>query len=318
MATLVPTRAATARTSRVLQALTSPALALALAALFWSSNFVAARGLRELVDPLTLNFVRWLIALALLAPFVWRGTDFAVVRREWRLILALGATGLAGFQTLTFHALQSTTATNALLVLSLVPIVTLFGSCLIWSERPVARQIAGSAISIVGAAVLITRGDIAGILAGGVNPGDLWMLLGVFLWSAYTLLLRVRPADLPLPATLAASAAAALALMALPLALLAPTPLAALVSPSVLLGIGYIAVSSVIPFLLWLRGVARIGPARAGQFLHLMPVFGAGLAFVVLGEMPMPAQIAGAALVLAGLAVFERIRPTALMDGRFR
>jgi drug/metabolite transporter (DMT)-like permease len=81
-----------------------------------------------------------------------------------------------------------------------------------------------------------------------------------------------------------------------------------------LLGIGYIAVSSVIPFLLWLRGVARIGPARAGQFLHLMPVFGAGLAFVVLGEMPMPAQIAGAALVLAGLAVFERIRPASPIE----
>jgi drug/metabolite transporter (DMT)-like permease len=317
MATLITTRAATADPPRVSEALTSPALALALAALFWSSNFVAVRALRGQIDPLTLNFLRWLVALALLAPFVWR-TDFAILRREWRLMLALGATGLAGFQTLTFHALQSTTAANALLVLSLAPIVTLFGSCLIWGERPSRRQVTGAAISIVGAAVLITRGDVSDILARGLNAGDLWMLLGVVMWSAYTLLLRLRPADLPLPVTLAASAAAALALMAAPLALLAPTPLAALASPSVLLSIGYIAVFSVIPFLLWLRGVARIGPARAGQFLHLMPVFGAGLAFVVLGEVPMPAQIAGAALVLAGLAVFERLRPTALMVEKLR
>ncbi|HEX2115157.1 MAG TPA: DMT family transporter, partial [Alphaproteobacteria bacterium] len=117
----------------------------------------------------------------------------------------------------------------------------------------------------------------------------------------------------PLPATLAASAAAALALMAPPLVLLRPTPIAALASPSVLLSIGYIALfASVVAFLLWLRGVARLGPARAGQFLHLMPVFGAALAFVFLGEVPTPVQIAGAALVLSGLAVFERGRPTTL------
>ncbi|HEX2113935.1 MAG TPA: DMT family transporter, partial [Alphaproteobacteria bacterium] len=167
----------------------SPALALALAALLWSGNFVAGRGLRGQVDPLTLNFLRWLIAFAIIVPFVWRRGDFPVLRREWRLVLALGATGLAGFHTLTYYALQSTTAANALLMLSLVPIVTLLGSSLFWGERPTVRQTIGAMISIIGAAVLITRGDIAGVLAGGLNDGDLWMLFGVVIWAAYTLLL---------------------------------------------------------------------------------------------------------------------------------
>lgn len=290
-----------------------PALALALAALFWSGNFVAGRSLRGQIDPLTLNFLRWLLALVLIVPFVWRQIDFAVLRREWRLLLALGATGLAGFHTLTYHALRSTTATNALLVLSLVPIVTLLGTSFFWAERPNTRQRAGAAISIGGAAVLITRGDVADILKGGLTPGDLWMLLGVLIWSAYTLLMRRRPADLPPTVAVAGSAAAALVLMAPPLAVLAPTPLAALAAPAVLLSLGYIAVfASAIAFLLWSYGVARIGPARAGQFLHLMPVFGAILAFLVLGEAPLPAQLAGAALVLSGLALFERASPHSL------
>lgn len=319
MVTAVLTPPATARDSRAFQVLASPALALALAALFWSGNFVAGRALRGQVDPLTLNFLRWLLALALIVPFVWRQTDFTVLRREWRLILALGATGLAGFHTLTYHALRSTTAANALLMLSLVPITTLLGSSLFWRERPSGWQMGGATISIAGAAVLITRGDIAGVLAGGLNAGDLWMLLGIWLWTAYSLLLRRRPADLPPAVALAASAAAALALMALPLALLNPTPLGALASTSVLLGIGYIAVfSSAVGFLLWVRGVAHVGPARANQFLHLMPIFGAGLAFVVLGEVPTPAQIAGAVLVLSGLAVFERIRPAPLTKEKNR
>lgn len=307
-AVLIPSRMA--RESRLLRILAAPALALALVALLFSGNFVAGRGLRGQVDPLTLNFLRWLIAFAILAPFAWRRADFAVLRREWRLILALGATGLAGFHTLTYHALRSTTAANALLMLSLIPIATLVGSALLWRERPTGGQIGGTAISVVGAAVLITRGDLAGVFAHGLNAGDLWMLLGVAIWAAYTLLLRRCPADLPPLVTLAASAAAALALMAVPLALLAPTPIKALASPSVLLSIGYIAVfASVVAFLLWLHGVAQIGPVRAGQFLHLMPVFGAALAFIFLGEVPTAVQVAGAVLVLSGLAVFERYRP---------
>ena len=299
------------RASRAQAIVRSPAVALALTALFFSGNFVAGRALRGQVDPLTLNFLRWLIALAVIAPFVWRHVDFAVLRREWRLILALGATGLAGFHTLTYHALRSTTAANALLMLSLVPITTVLGCALFWRDWPNGRQMIGSAISIVGAAILITRGDVADVLARGLNPGDLWMLLGVLVWTAYSLLLRRRPADLPPSVALAASAAAALALMAPPLALLAPTPLAALASLPVVLSILYIAlVASALAFLLWLRGVAQLGPARAGQFLHLMPVFGTALAFVILGEAPTPAQIAGAVLVLSGLAVFERYRPT--------
>ena len=309
MSTLVIAPIAT-RASRARAIVSSPAVALALAALLFSGNFVAGRGLRGQVDPLTLNFVRWLIAFALLAPFAWPHANFTALRREWRLILALGATGLASFHTLTYQALRSTTTANALLMLSLIPIATLLGSAVLWRERPSMGQIGGSVISVVGAAVLITRGDVAGILAHGLNAGDLWMLLGVVIWSAYTLLLRRCPKDLPPLVVLAASAAAALLLMAPPLILLAPTPLAVLAQPTVLLSIGYIAVfASVIAFQLWLRGVAHLGPARAGQFLHLMPVFGAILAFVILGEVPTPIQIAGAVLVLSGLAVFERYRP---------
>jgi drug/metabolite transporter (DMT)-like permease len=185
-----------------------------LAALFWSGNFVAGRALRGHVDPVTLNFLRWLTALALIAPFVWRSTaaSLPVLRREWRLILALGATGIASFHTLVYLALQSTTATSALLMLSLAPIVTLLASAAVGMEHPTNRQIGGALISIVGAGVLITRGNFTAILRNS-NVGDLWMLLAVVIWAAYSLLLRRRPVDLPSPVALAASIAAALAMM---------------------------------------------------------------------------------------------------------
>ena len=73
-----------------------------------------------------------------------------------------------------------------------------------------------------------------------------------------------------------------------------------------LLSVAYIALfASAIAFLLWSRGVSQLGPARAGQFVHLMPIFGVVLAFAVLGEVPGRAQIIGALLVLSGIALVE-------------
>ncbi|MGA7330079.1 MAG: DMT family transporter [Rhodomicrobium sp.] len=288
--------------------LRSPAVALALAALFWSGNFVAGRALRGQVDPVTLNFLRWLVALALIVPFVGQSmaASLQVLRREWQLILALGVTGIASFHTLVYLALQSTTATSALLMLSLAPILTLLGSAVAGVEHPTSRQIAGALISIIGAGVLITGGSSVGTFSQSFNAGDLWMLLAVVIWAAYSLILRRRPADLSSSVALAASIAAALVMM-LPLLIIAPTPLAVLGSFPVLLSIGYIALfASATAFLLWSYGVSQLGPARAGQFVHLMPLFGAGLAFIVFGDVPTPAQIAGAVLVLSGIAVVQR------------
>lgn len=293
-----------------LAALKSPALALALATLFWSGNFVAGRALRDSVDPLTLNFLRWMVALALIAPFVWRDTITALpaLRREWKLILALGATGIAAFHVLVYLALQSTTVTSALLILSLAPIATLVGSACLRQEQPTSRQIVGATISIAGACVLITRGDPNATLSRGFQAGDLWMLMAVVIWAAYSLLLRRRPADLPSPIALAASIAAALAMM-VPLLIVdvvTVEPFALPASFDVLLSIGYVALfASAIAFLLWSRGVSQLGPVRAGQFLHLMPIFGAGLAYLVIGEQPSHVQIAGALLVLGGIACVE-------------
>jgi len=289
-------------------ALRSPILALSLAALFWAGSFVVARALRNEVNPAALTFSRWLISLLVFAPFVWRELirDLRVALREWRLILGLGATGIALFHPLVYLALQHTSATNALLTFSLAPVVILLGSCLAGGERPTLRQFGGVLVSMGGAAVLITRGDPATVTSTGVNSGDLWMLAAVVVWASYSLLLRRRPSDLSQTLTLVSSIVVALPML-LPFMLLAASGPAPTLSTSVLLGVGYIAVfGSVIGFLLWSHGVAELGPARAGQFVHMMPVFGAALSFAVLGESPSISQVVGACLVLLGILMIEK------------
>ena len=131
------------------------------------------------------------------------------------------------------------------------------------------------------------------------------------IWAAYSLLLRRRPADLPSPVALAASIAAALAMM-LPLLLLGSDrcPLRRSASVGVLLSVGYIALfASAIAFLLWSRGVSELGPVRAGQFVHLMPIFGAGLAFMrARRSADVRRRSAVRVLVLSGIALVEQPR----------
>lgn len=74
--------------------LVSPAAGLALATLLWSGNFVIGRALRDAIDPLGLNFWRWLVALL---PFtaVALVRQWPLLRRYLLLVVALGLTGLA-------------------------------------------------------------------------------------------------------------------------------------------------------------------------------------------------------------------------------
>jgi drug/metabolite transporter (DMT)-like permease len=297
-------------TRRVPALLRSPTLALTLAALFWAGSFVVGRALRDDLDPVALTFFRWFISLLIFAPFVWREfvACLPVVLREWRLVVGLAATGIALFHPLVYLALQHTSATNALLTFSLSPVVILIGASLAGRRRPTVRELTGVLLSMAGAAVLITRGDMAVVESTGMNVGDLWMLAAVMVWAGYSLLLRRRPADLPQTVTLVSSIAVALPML-LPFTLLAASGTSLHLSTPVLLGTFYIAIfGSVIGFLFWSHGVADLGPARAGQFVHLMPVFGAALSFIFLGEPLSMAQVLGAGFVLSGITLIETRR----------
>lgn len=257
-------------------------VALTLTALMWSSNFVIGRAVHETVTPATMNFLRWAIAL-------------------------LGLIGIAAFQTLCYVALAQTTALNTILLLSLAPLAIVALSWLALGERISRRQAAGMILSLGGAVVLILHGDAAALVGLRFNAGDLWMLLAVGLWAIYSVVLKGRPAEVP-PLALHTSSVAAGTLRMLPLyawdaALGNGLPTA----PAAWAAIGFVAVfSSAIAHALWVRGVASIGPNRAGVFIHLMPLFGAVLAITFLGEALAAYHVVGAALVLGGVALTSR------------
>ena len=133
-------------------------LLLSGAMLIWAGNFIAGRAVREALDPLSLTFWRWVIALGVLLPLAWprlAPAQLALVRAHWLLLLALGATGVAGFNALQYLALAHTPALNALLVAATAPAVIALLAWVALGERLPAVRGVGSLISLAGVLVLM-------------------------------------------------------------------------------------------------------------------------------------------------------------------
>jgi len=283
-----------------------PYMLLTCCALFWAGNFIVGRALRGQIPPLALTFWRWAVAMIFLLPFSigQLSTQRSLVRAHWRLIFALAITGVAGFQACVYLALTTTTAINALLFLSTAPVVIVIISHLMHGDRISRQQAVGIAVSLIGAVVLIAQGDLQHITSLHLNRGDVLMLVAVLLWAIYSILLRRRPRTMS-QLTLLGSTVIAGLLIIVPIFVWRMT-LGEVGTYSLmnLLGIIYIGLfASVLAFLFWNRGVAEIGPNQAGLFLHLMPVFGAILSTLFLGESLAAYHLIGAALVFTGIAL---------------
>lgn len=285
-----------------------PYLLLTITMLSWSGNFIVGRAVRDAVPPIGLAFWRWVAGFLMVLAFAWPHLrrDWPTILRHWRIVLLLSVLGISVFNTLVYIGLGHTTAINALLVQSTMPVAILLVSFILYRERVGPIQGLGAAISFAGILTIIARGDFAILVALHLNPGDLWIAAAVLSYAGYSVLLRRAPGMHPL-SLLAVT-------FALGAAVLAPFYVAesvttAPVRPDLtsILAILYVGLfPSVIAYLCFNRGVALIGANRAGPFFYLMPVIGSAMAILVLGEAFHTFHAVGAVLVLGGVAIASR------------
>lgn len=287
----------------------SPYLLLSLTSLFWAANWVVGRAMRNDMPPVAMGFWRWTIALLILLPFVAPELrrKWHVVRANWLVLALLGCLGAVVFNTLIYVGLQYTAVANGVLFNSFSPILIILLSWVVVRERISRLQAGGVMLSLAGVLAIIARGKVSTLAAFHFNPGDLWLIAAQFLWAVYTFVLRRRPAELSAMAFLAA-----MLLLSLPFLLpfylwefsarggfaLTPATLAALAY--------YGTIPSIVAYLFWNRGVAQVGANKAGLFVHLMPLFGALLAVIFLGERLYAYHYAGAVLIFSGIWLTTR------------
>ncbi|MEA3468935.1 MAG: DMT family transporter [Thermodesulfobacteriota bacterium] len=283
-----------------------PYLLLTLSALFWSGNFVISRGMHTEIPPVSLAFWRWAIALLIIAPFGLRRVyeQRALLKQHSRFIFFQSLLGVAGFNTLIYTAMQSTTAINAVLVNSCIPVIIVIISWIVYQERLNVKQSLGVLISLSGVLLIIAKGDVVTLQQLTFNQGDLLVLAAALVWAFYSANLRNYPEELhPI--------AYQTGIMLVGLIFLLPCYLFEIqsgkqmqINMATTLTIGYVALfASILAFICWTRAIREVGANRAGPFIHLMPVFSTILAIIFLDETLLGYHVRGMSLVFTGIFI---------------
>jgi drug/metabolite transporter (DMT)-like permease len=280
-------------------------LGLAFVAM-WSSAFTSARILVADAPPFLALSLRFAISGAIaLAIGRAMGQRIVLGRAEWRAIVIFGICQNALYLGLNFFAMQTVEASAAVVIASLLPLIVAgFGRALFGERLPIVA-IAGLVAGFGGVLVIMS----ARLSTGADAVGALLCLAGVIALSVATLTVR------------GASAAGSLwmvvglqmlvgALCLLPASLLLETWQVQWTFRMVAAFWYTVLVPGLAATMIWFVLVGRIGATRAATFHFLNPFFGVAIAALVLGERVTSRDLAGVAIVMAGILAVQLSRPS--------
>jgi drug/metabolite transporter (DMT)-like permease len=279
-------------------------LVLAATLLLWSGNWIVARAVRDDISPGIATAGRLVVVLLILLPFTL-GNLIRKARTTTshgrNVLLATGFFGGGLHLAFQWLGLHYTTATSATLYLSTAPIFILLLARPLLGERISARQWAGVTVSFCGVALIGTRGQLSLV---SFNVGDALALASMAFWGAYTVFLRMRRDALDTPEFLAVLCAMGLITLLPWVAFEFVQGMEMKLSAHGIVAVLYSAIGSLLlAGAGWTYVVKRLGAARAGVTMHLMPAITVLLAMLFLDEHPAWYHGAGIALILAGVGL---------------
>jgi drug/metabolite transporter (DMT)-like permease len=292
----------------------NPILLLVLTALIWAGHSIVGRLAVGEIGPMTLTCLRWALALApiLAAARPSLRRDWPVLRAHWLYLLAMGALGYTAFNALFYVAAHRTSALNLSIIQGGIPALVLIGARIFLGVRFTALQALGAIVTMTGVAAIAAQGQLSRLITLAFNSGDAMMLVAVALYAGYTVALRERPKVSGL--SLLAGMALAAFVTSVPL-MVWEIAAGGFIWPTAggLLTLVYVALGPAFASqMFFMRGVELIGPGRAGVFVNLVPVFGAIMAVVLLGEPFAAYHVVALVLVVGGIAIAQRgARPRA-------
>jgi drug/metabolite transporter (DMT)-like permease len=285
---------------------------LVLTAFFWGGTFIAGRLAAGEIPPFTAAFLRFVFATFFLLIFLKRSTDRLPVPRgtDWFLLTLLGLTGVFAYNAFFFSGLKHVPAGRASLIIACNPAMIALFSALILKERLGATKLSGVLVSVAGALVIISRGDPASLLRGGVNLGDLLIFGCVASWVTYSIAGKRAVARLGPLAAVTYSCILGTLFLSVPAHLEGVwrnLPQHSWGAWTCLFYLGFFGTA--LGFQWYYEGIRAIGPSRAGVFINLVPVSAMSLSYLLLDEKLSPSLLAGAILVLAGVYLTNRPHP---------
>jgi drug/metabolite transporter (DMT)-like permease len=290
----------------------SPATALMLTVppLLWAGNAVVGRLVSDLVPPITLNFLRWSIAFFILLPLAGNLLKpSSPLWPSWRRFAVLSLLGVGCYNALQYLALQTSTPLNVTLVAGSTPVFMLAIGALFFKTPVRPAQWLGAALSIVGVLVVLSRGNLEQLMQVSFVVGDIYILLATLCWALYSWLLSQRNEPDEIRSNWAAFLMAQV-IFGLGWAGMftgaewALTDAHITWGPPLFAALAFVSVGpAVLAYRFWGLGVQTAGPAVAGFFSNLTPLFAAIMSTVFLGDLPKVYHVVAFGLIVSGILV---------------
>jgi drug/metabolite transporter (DMT)-like permease len=303
---------------------------LLLMVVFWGANYALVKELFRYLPPRAFNAVRMSVATALFlaaiaaSAFLRRrartvrerivqatpggARSLAVFRTaspisggDWLVLIVLGLIGQFGYQAFFAEGLRRTSVANASLTIGCTPIMVSLASAALGRDRLGPMHWIGIAASALGMYLVV---GVGARVSGESLSGDLMMLACVVCWTVYTLAGReLLLRHSPLIVTGVSMAIGTVLYVAWAQPVIETTSFATLPT-FVWTGIALSALLALnVGYVIWYVGVQRLGSARTSLYSNLVPVAALVAAALWLGEPIAGAKLAGAILVIGGLAI---------------
>lgn len=281
------------------------ALCLALAASIWGGMYVVSKVVLNVIPPLTLVWLRYVVALAALA------AAMGVLRQPWRMrgrdfgwVAAVGVIGYALSIWTQFLGTKLSTAQMGAMITSATPAFMVVFARLLLGERVTVRKVTSVVLATAGVLCIVGIGswDAAYRLGGAV------LVVAALTWALQSVLVkRVSPDVSQLTVTFYAILVAAVVITPFITADLARIPTAVWTRPGLIAGVLYLGVVSTAgAFFLWNKGLQLVDASSGGLYFFFQPLAGTLLGWSMLGERVGIAFWAGAVLILAGVLLVIR------------